>query len=686
MIDYTKYRLKPKEELDEILSGISGIFVVSCLKCYKEFQTVSEPECDELKEYVKDKGIKIAGCLQQDFLCNNELTGKKLKELSFNDTETVGVISCGLGIQFIAKLLEGKKVLALADSIPQSGNATSIVGYHGIALESEKCAACGECYLNITGGICPVVDCAKSLLNGPCGGAKKGKCEVHPHTKNFGVEVNPNIDCAWDKIYTRLKGQGRELASKIEIRDYGKFKFEEKKNLSVASQSKRNESFYGGVYPLERKGETQNIAITNFPEPQEVIIFLSQHTGLPAEVLVKVGEQVKVGQKIAKSTGLISSSIHSSVSGKVISLKKKIHPSILKPLPTVIIENDGLDEIDLSVKPISDWETMSRESLLEILQDKGIVGLGGAMFPAHVKFSSPKPINTLLINGCECEPYLNADNRVMIEYSQQIGKGIDVVKKLLGVENVVIGIEENKPKAVERFQKLSNVKVESLKTKYPQGAEKMLVKRLLGREVPEAGLPLDVGVVVSNVSTIFAIYQAIFEGLPLIQRVITISGDDIVRSGNFMVKIGTTLNDIVKFCFKGDKEKLFALNRACSGSGFEGYHVKMGGPMMGIDQTSLDSSVIKGTTGFTFLKKSAAETSQENLCIKCGRCVEVCPMELEPLYYAYYGQKKMWNETIKYNIADCMECGACEYICPSKISLLSLIKKAKKNARNKIKK
>ncbi len=666
MIDYTKFRLKSEEELNETLSGISSIFVIWCLKCYKEFQVVDEPECHDFQEYIKDKGIKIAGCVGQDFLCNNYLTEKKLAELPLNDADTIGVISCGIGIQYVAGLLEGKRVIALADSIPQSGNATSIVGYHGIALEQEKCAACGQCYLNITGGICPIVDCAKSLLNGPCGGAKNGKCEV-----------NSNVDCAWEKIYQRLKKQGRKLLSEVEIRDYGKFKFDEKKKLSLSSQTRRKEGFYGGVYPLDKKEDTQNIAIETFPESQEVAIFLSQHTGSPAEALVKVGDKVKIGQKIAKSTGLVSSSIHSSVSGKVVSLKKRIHSSILKPLPAIVIENDGLDEFDSSVKPISDWETMSKESLIEILQDKGIVGLGGAMFPTHVKLSPPKPIDTLLINGCECEPYLNADNRVMIEYSEQIMKGISVVKKLLGVENVIIGIEENKPEALESLKKYAGnlSKIESLKTKYPQGAERMLVKRLLGREVPKGGLPLDVGVVVSNVGTILAIYQAIFEGLPLIQRVITISGDDVVRSGNFLVKIGTTLNDIVNFCFKGDKEKLFGE-----------YHVKMGGPMMGIDQVSLDSSVIKGTTGFTFLKKSPVESSEERKCIKCGRCVEICPMELYPLYYAYYGQKNMWNETIKYDVSNCIECGCCEYVCSSKISLLSFIKKAKKNAHNKTKK
>jgi electron transport complex protein RnfC len=668
-VDYTKFRLKPEAETEEILKGLSSIFIIYCRKCYKEFQVADEPECQVFQERIKDKGIKISGCIGKDFLCNNHLTEKKLKELPLNDAEAVGVISCGLGIQFVADVLKDKRVLALADSAPQSGNAASIVGYHGVALESEKCAACGQCYLNETGGICPVADCAKGLLNGPCGGAKNGKCEI-----------NSDKDCAWELIYKRVKAQGREPSSyaqglgKIEIRDYGKFRFEEKKKLSLSGQARRKMSFYGGVYPLDKKEDTQNLAIATFPDPQEVTIFLSQHAGSPAETLVKVGDAVKIGQKIAKGAGLVSSSVHSSVSGKVISLKKRIHPSILKPLPAIIIENDGLDEIDPSVKPVSDWETMNKESLIEILQDKGIVGLGGAMFPTHVKLSVPNPIDTLLINGCECEPYLNADNRVMVENPQQIGKGINVVKKILGVENVVIGVDEDKPEAIENLKKsvsdLSGVKIEVLKAKYPQGAERMLVKKILNREVPQDGLPLDIGVMVSNVSTVFAIYQAIFEGLPLVQRVITVSGDDIVRNGNFLVKIGAPLSGIVNFCFKGNKETIFS-----------DYHIKMGGPMMGIDQVSIESGIIKGTTGFTFLKRSAVETLEENTCIKCGRCVDACPMELEPLYYAYFGQKKMWKETVKRNIADCIECGACEYVCPSKISLLSLIKKAKKNVK-----
>lgn len=663
-VDYTKFRLKPEAEIQGLLKNISDIFVTWCRKCYKEFEVAGESECNNLQKYLSETKIKITSCVGIDFLCNTYLTNKKLKELPINDAQTVGVISCGLGIQNIAEVLEEKRVVALADSIPQSGNATSVVGYHGITLESEKCAACGQCYLNVTGGICPIVDCAKSLLNGPCGGAKDGKCEV-----------NPDKDCAWELIYKRLKAQGREFTNNIETRDYGKFKFEDKKQLSLTSQSRRKQSFYGGVYPLERKGDTQNLAITNFPDPKEVVIFLSQHTGSPAEVLVKVGDEVKFGQKIAKSTGLISSSVHSSVSGRVVSLKKKIHPSILKPLPAVIIESDGLNKVDSSVKPIADWETMPKESLLEILQDKGIVGLGGAMFPSHVKFCSPKPIDTLLINGCECEPCLNADNRVMLEHYEQIGRGIDVVKKLLAVENVIIGVEDNKLEAIENMKKLPNVKVESLTAKYPQGAEKMLIKKVLNREVPTGGLPLDVGVVVSNVSTIFAIYQAIFEGLPLVQRVITVSGDDILRKGNFLVKIGAPLKDVVDFCFGSGKKRIF-----------EEYDIKMGGPMMGVKQEDIDTSVIKGTSGFTFLKKCAVQPSEDNKCIKCGRCVDVCPMELEPLYYAYYGQKKMWKEMVKYDISDCIECGACEYICSSKIALLSLIKKAKKNAYNKAEK
>ena len=661
IIDYTKFRLKPEEEIREVLKNLSGIFVICCNKCFKEFDTDSEPECKKLLDIVEKEQVQVTGSFSIDFLCNHHFTKKILAGLDIKNAEAVGVISCGLGIQVVSQLFEGqKRVFALADSIPQSGNATSIVGYHGMALGAEKCAGCAQCYLNITGGLCPVVNCAKSLLNGPCGGANDGKCEV-----------NPEKDCVWEQIYKRLKEQGRSFSDGIHIRDYNKFNIEEKNKLTISTQTKRNQGFYGGIYPLEKKEETQNLSIKKFPEPEQVAIFLSQHTGSPAQCLVKPGDNVKVGQKVGESTGFISSSVHSSISGKVIAVEERIHPALLKPFPAVIIENDGSESIDPSVEPVSDPENLSKETLTELLKEKGIVGLGGAMFPTHVKLCPPKSIDTLLLNGCECEPFLSGDNRIMIEHPEEIFKSLQIIRKILNVENVIVGVEENKPEAIETLKKyaenISGVSIVSLQTKYPQGAEKMLIKKVLERKVSEGGLPLDVGVVVLNVSTVFAIYQAVYHGQPLIQRVVTISGEGLKQSGNFVVKIGTLLEDIIQFCFDGDKAQVF-----------EEYEVKMGGPMMGISQENLKSGIIKGTTGFTFLKKSPVEVSEERECIKCGRCVEVCPMELHPLMYVYYGKKQMWDESSGYKAANCIECGACQYICSSKIDILSFIKKAKR--------
>lgn len=667
-VDYTKFRLKPDEEIKDALKETAGIFIISCNKCYKEFEIDVEPEYEKLLEILGDDKSKISGHAAIDFLCNSHLTVKKLSRIDIpTSTDAVGVISCGIGIQLIAEKLKGKRVLALADSVPENGKVRSGAGYHGISLGVEKCAACGQCYLNITGGICPVADCAKGLLNGPCGGAKEGKCEV-----------NPEDDCAWEKIYLKLKEQGRSLPGEIKIRDYGKFGFDEKNSISASSRKRRLESFYGGIYPLEKKEETINLPIETFPEPERVIIFLSQHAGYPAEPLIRAGSKVKVGQKIGESKGIISIPVHSSVSGKVIAIEEKMHPSLQKLCPAVIIENDGLDSPDSSAEPVSGWEKLSKEELLELLKEKGISGLGGAMFPTHVKLSPPKPVDTLIVNGCECEPYLNADNRVMIEYSESIFKGIEAAGRILGIKNTVIGIEENKSKAIEKLKgsnSSSGITIISLKTKYPQGAERMLIKKLLDRQVPECGLPFEVGVVVLNVSTVFAIYQAVYEGMPLIRRIVTVSGEGLKRSGNFLIRIGTPFTDIVNSCFAGSMENLTAE-----------YDLKMGGPMMGILQPDLDSGIIKGTSGVTILRKSPVEISTERECIKCGRCAEVCPMELYPMYYAHYGEKGMWEKSLEYDVENCIECGCCEYICSSKIDLLSYIKKAKEYARNKAKK
>ncbi len=664
VMDYTKYRLKKEEEIREILAGIPKISILWCQKCYKEFKEDFEPECGQLKDILEGMGTEITVCEPVDFLCNNYLTKKILEHLQVD--EPIGVVSCGLGIQFVAGIYNRRRVFALADSVLHSGNATTI-GYHGIALGPEKCAACGQCYLEITGGICPVVACPKGLLNGPCGGASSdGRCEV-----------NKELPCAWIEIYERLKKQGKGFSSFVEIRNYSIFKVDEKKRFEKANRNERTEGFYGGVHPLEMKESTEGKPLEDFPAPERIFVFLSQHTGLPAKPVVKAGDSVRVGQKLGESTGFISSAVHSGVSGKVIGIEEKIHPVSQTLQPAVVVENDGADTPDPSVMPVMDPEGLSQEKLLEVLRNRGIVGLGGAMFPTSVKLCPPKPVDTLLINGCECEPYLNTDNRLMIERSDEILKGAGIARKILGARRVVFGIEDNKKKAIESATKSagggSDVEVVSLKTRYPQGAERMLIKRTLGRDVPDTGLPFDAGVVVLNVSTLYSLYNAVYRGIPLVERAITVTGVDVVKPGNYIVKIGTPFYNILNSCF--DSESLGKLNGD--------YQLKMGGPMMGIVQTSTESAVIKGTTGLLLLEKPIVEPSEENECIKCGRCVDVCPMELHPDYYAYYGKRKQWDKVVEYKVKNCIECGCCQYVCSSKIDLLSFIKKAKRYANNK---
>ncbi|HOK81072.1 MAG TPA: electron transport complex subunit RsxC, partial [bacterium] len=415
--------------------------------------------------------------------------------------------------------------------------------------------------------------------------------------------------------------------------------------------------------------------IEEFPQSKYMFVFLSQHAGYPATAVVKQGERVKFGQKIAESSGLISAPVHCPVSGRVTAIEEKLHPTLLRKMPAIIIENDFSDERDDDIVSCSEWHSVPAEKLIELVKQKGIVGLGGAMFPTHVKFFPPKkPLDTLIVNGCECEPYLNADNRLMIEHPEEILQGIMLARKILGVNNVIIGIEENKPVAIENMKRAIGEKqgfiLKELKTKYPQGAEKMLIRTTLGRRVPDGGLPLDVGVVVLNVGTVFAIYRAIVQGLPLVKRVITVSGE-FERQGNFEIRMGTPFKDILEFC----KSKI--------SENAQEYCLKMGGPMMGIIQTDPDSAVIKGTTGFVLAKKFFVDSSEKNTCIKCGRCVDVCPMELYPLYYAYYGTRKMWEKCVEYGVKNCIECGCCQYICSSKIALVDLIKQAKRNANNK---
>ncbi|MBS6734033.1 MAG: electron transport complex subunit RsxC [Clostridiales bacterium] len=648
MENYTKYKLKSNEELASLLADKDNLFIIACNKCFKEFETVDEPECGEFEKFAAENGKTVTGSARVDFLCNKTQTEKKLQDMIPEGTENIFVISCGLGIQTIADLA-GKPVYAASNSL-------NYTGHHGMALTKKSCDACAQCYLNITGGICPIVDCSKSLVNGQCGGAKDGKCEV-----------DSSKDCAWEKIYRRLEKQGRLeefLNQPVQVRDYSKVDFKFVNEYVKSIRADRLEGYYGGVHPTERKEFTEHLALKRFPDPDVVVIPLSMHAGAPANPVVQVGDTVKVGQKIGEAAGFISSPVHSSVSGTVTAIENHGHATRGECL-SVVIKSDGKNTLDESVKPNKDLDSLTPDEIVEIIKEAGIVGMGGAGFPTSVKLKPAKPVDTILLNGCECEPLLTADHRVLLEYADDVIFGLKAMLKAVGAEKGVIVIEDNKPDAIELMKEktadISNMEVVVAKTKYPQGAEKMLIKRVTGRKVPSGGLPADVGCVVGNISTTKAIADAIQKGMPLIERVVTVTGERLKNPGNFIVKIGTNTKDLIDYC---------------GGIIGDDVTVKAGGPMMGFVLSDLNVPIMKGSNGIIAVD---TDHTVEQPCIKCGRCMDVCPMELSPLYFAKFADEENWQGMKEKNVMDCIECRCCEYICSSKIPLVSKIK-AGKNA------
>ncbi len=648
MKNYTKYALKSWEELADLLEGKDNLFVVACNKCFKAFETLEEPECDKVVALASGLDKTVTGVVKADFLCNQNHTSKALQLPE--GTENVVVLSCGLGVQTVAAQLS-TPVYAACDSL-------NYTGHHGMALTNKACDACAQCYLTMTGGICPVVDCSKSLLNGQCGGAKNGKCEV-----------SPDKDCAWEKIQQRLEKQGRigELtAQAVQLRDYSKVNFKVINEYVKAIRAERFEGYYGGVHPTERAGVTEHLALVRFPEPETVVIPLSQHAGAPATPIVAKGDYVQVGQKIGEAAGFISAPVHSSVSGNVIAVAECPHATRGTCL-SVVIASDGKNTLHESVKPTKGLDALTGDEIVEIVKNAGIVGMGGAGFPTYVKLKPNKPIEAVLLNGCECEPLLTADHRLLLEYADEVIYGLKAILKAVGAPKGVIVIEDNKPDAVALFEsKLageSNMELVTARTKYPQGAEKMLVKRVMGRQVPSGGLPADVGAVVCNVSTAKAISDAIQLGMPLIERIVTVTGDHIAKPGNFIAKIGTNMQDMVDYC---------------GGITDPDATVKTGGPMMGFTQQDLNMPVMKGSNGIIAVNTDHAEAQE---CIKCGRCVDVCPMELKPLYFYKYAGASNWQGMKDQKVMDCMECRCCEYICSSKLPLVSMIKLGKNAVR-----
>ena len=650
MENYTKYALKTTQELEQALAGVDNIFVVACNKCFKEYNTTNEPDREAFLELAQQLGKTVTGSAKADFLCNKTKAVSKFKSMIPEGTENIIVISCGLGVQTIADVA-GLPVYAAANSL-------NYTGHHGMALTKKACDACAQCYLNLTGGICPVVDCSKSLLNGQCGGAKDGKCEV-----------SPDKECAWEKIQKRLEEQDRigELtAQAVQLRDYSKVNFKVINEYVTAIRAKRLEGWYGGIHPVEGKEATEHKALVRFPAPENVVIPMSMHLGAPANPIVNVGDYVKMGQKIGEAADFISAPVHSSVSGKVIAIQELPHATRGTCL-SVVIENDGKDTLDESIKPNKALEELTPAEIIEIVKEAGIVGMGGAGFPTYVKLNPGKPIEAVLVNACECEPMLTADHRVLLEYADEIIFGLKAVMKTVAAPKGIIVIEENKPDAIAALQEkvadIEGIEVLEVATQYPQGGEKMLIKRAMGRSVPSGKLPADVGACVSNVSTVKAIADAIQTGMPLIERVTTVTGKYIPEPKNFIVRVGTSAAELVE---------------ACGGISQEDVLIKAGGPMMGFPQETLYTPIMKGSNGIIAIDK---DVSQPNECIKCGRCVDVCPMELKPLHYYKLAAAQDWQGCKDMNIMDCMECRCCEYICSSKLPLVSMIKMGKNGVR-----
>ena len=434
----------------------------------------------------------------------------------------------------------------------------------------------------------------------------------------------------------------------------------------------------GGIHPEENKLASSK-AIEMLEIPQKVCIPVTQHLGTPSTLVVEKGAFVKVGQLIAKSDAFICANVHSSVSGKVSKIETVTDTSGYKKT-SVIIDVEG-DEWESSIDRSSVVKKeiiLSKEEIVAKIKDMGIVGLGGATFPTHVKLMVPqgKKAEVLIINGVECEPYLTSDHRVMLEKGAEMLVGITILMKGLGVEKAMIGIENNKTDAIQYLQSIASdfkgIEVHALKVKYPQGAEKQLIKALINREVPAGKLPIEVGCVVSNAGTAFAVYEAIQKNKPLFERVVTITGKSVKNPSNFMVRIGTSVNELI--------EKAGGLPEDTG-------KVISGGPMMGKALNSLETPVVKGTSGILIMTKKESKRVEIQNCIRCGKCITVCPMGLEPYLLAQVAENTNYEAAEKERIMDCIECGSCHYKCPSGRPLLDYLRigknKVGQNIRNR---
>ena len=426
----------------------------------------------------------------------------------------------------------------------------------------------------------------------------------------------------------------------------------------------------GGVHPAEHKELTEHLAIEEMPPPQQVVIPVSMHFGAPAKPVVKKKQEVQEGDVIATVEKALGATIHSSVTGVVKTIEPRPHPTMVR-CDAIVIDRDP--SAPPRVYEPQDWRKTTAEQLLAKVKEAGIVGLGGAGFPTHVKLSPPPSakVDTLVLNGAECEPYLTTDHRIMLEYPQKVVEGTKVLLKILGIKKAIIGIELNKPDAINAMTKAAKdtsshdeytVAVQGMTVKYPQGSEKQLIYSLTERSVPGGGLPFDVGVIVQNISTTLAIYEAATLNKPLYEKVATFSGRAIKRPANLKVKVGTVLSDVAAYL---------------GGTTNDLTKIVSGGPMMGFAVSSLDVPITKTSSGVLFLSSSETDTGTYGPCIHCGWCLEACPMGLLPKEVAIFVEAGKGHQTEKFGVFECFECGCCAYVCPAKRPLVQFARLAK---------
>ena len=425
--------------------------------------------------------------------------------------------------------------------------------------------------------------------------------------------------------------------------------------------------FRHGVHPPEEKELTSHLPIRRMPYPDEIVLPLRQHAGKPAIVCVRVGDRVERGDKVGEADGFMSVPIHASAAGTVVDVDWWPHPDGTMA-EAVRIEVDRYAPQIVRPRLVPYWEALRTEQVVHAVQDAGVVGLGGAAFPTHVKLAPPKDVevHTLIINGAECEPYLTSDHRTMVEYPGRVHFGIRVMMRAMGVQKCVIGVEKNKPDAIEALRRTVpsdlDITILPLTVKYPQGAEKMLIHAVTGVEVPSGKLPVTVGVVVQNVGSVSAIGEVFQTGLPLIERIVTVSGHGLRRPANLIVPVGTKLRDLLAHC---------------DGVTADAAEVIIGGPMMGQAQANLDAPVIKGTTGVVVLEKRETRDAPVYPCIHCGRCLDACPVFLNPSLLGDFARVQRYEDMASLHLADCMLCGSCAFVCPSNIPLSQLFQASK---------